>query len=96
MTLETLVAIFAVFSIADVTETYFFPRLGLKEGNPWLAKLMSQDGFDSLFFVKYVVFLGVFVAAGQGWVGSSALYAAVSIQLAVVLYNAYKMMKGGK
>ena len=89
--MKYLVAIFAALMVIDLVQTYFFPRYGLREGNPLLAKLMGQDGFDELFFAKYIVFLAVFAAAGQGWIGSGTLYAAIALQGAVVAWNAYKM-----
>lgn len=93
MTLQTLVVIFGVLSALDVVQTYYFPRFGLKEGNPWLAKLMSQEGFDVLFLVKYAVFAGVLIASAQEWIGRTELYVAIGLQTGVVAWNAHKMLR---
>lgn len=91
--MKTLIIIFAALMVLDIVQTYFFQRFGLKEGNPLLAKLMSQHGFDELFFAKYIVFLAVFAAAGQGWIPIWAMWVAIGLQLAVVAWNAYKMLR---
>lgn len=89
-----LVALFALLMVLDIVQTYFFPRFRFREGNPVLAKLMSQYGFDELFLAKYIVFFAVFVAAGQGWIGAPGLYGAIALQAAVLVWNAYKMVQG--
>lgn len=92
--IQFLVALFGVLMALDVVQTYFFPRFGLKEGNPWLAKLMAQEGFDALVFAKYVVFLAVFAAAGQGWVPIVGMWIVITLQAIVIGWNAYKMIGG--
>ena len=92
--MKLLVAIFAGLMILDLVQTYFFPKYGLKEGNPFMAKLLTQYGFDELVFAKYVVFLMVFALAGSGVLGPPALWTVIGIQSSVVLWNAWKMSKG--
>jgi membrane-bound metal-dependent hydrolase YbcI (DUF457 family) len=91
---QPLVGIFAALTAADIVQTYFFPRFGLKEGNRWIAKLMSQYGFDEVFLVKYVIFFGFFVAAGQGWIPPQGMWLAIGLQAAVLVWNAVKMIQG--
>jgi hypothetical protein len=93
LTVAVLAAIFAALMVADIVQTYFFPRYGLKEGNPIIAKLMGQYGFDEVFFVKYVVFLGVFVAAGQGWIPAHGMWIAIGLQAAVLAWNGWNMWR---
>ena len=91
--IQILVTVFGVLMALDVVQTYYVPRFGLKEGNPWMAKLLAQEGFDGLVLAKYIVFFAVVVAAGQGWASSTFLYVIVSFQLGVVCWNAYKMLR---
>ena len=91
--IELLVAAFALLSIADVVETYFFPRFGLREGNSRMARLISLHGFDGLFAAKYVVFAGILIAAAEGWAGPVELGVAVAMQLGIVTWNAVLMWR---
>jgi hypothetical protein len=90
---EILLAVFALLSVADIWTTYLFPRYGLREGNPILARLMGQHGFDELYLAKYVVFVGVLVAAHQGWAPLWLIGAACVAQGVVVAWNLYHIWR---
>ena len=94
--IKVLVFAFAALMALDAVQTYFFPRFGLREGNAWLAKLLSQEGIDELFFVKYIVFFMVLAGAGEGVLPLWALFLILAMQGGVVIWNFYKMLSNRK
>jgi hypothetical protein len=90
---QELLALFALLTLADIGTTYLFPRYGITEANSWLASLMGRNGFDELYLVKWIVFLGVFVAAGQGVIGWIEMSVACAVQGGVVAWNGYQIWR---
>ena len=89
--MHALLAIFAVLTIADLWQTRQFPKLGIHEANPVLARLMGRYGFDELILVKYCVLGGLLIASAEGLIGLPALIVACVLQAGVVGWNAYVM-----
>ena len=86
-----LLGLFALLTVADVVQTYRFPRLGIHEDNPRLARLMGRYVFDELILVKYCVLGALLIASVEGLIGLPALLVAVVLQGGVVGWNAYVM-----
>lgn len=90
---QIFLALFAVLSFLDIASTAAFPRYGITEANGWLRRLVSLHGFDELYFVKWVVFLGVFALAGEGLFAPVVLAVGCALQAMIVAWNVYQIAR---
>jgi hypothetical protein len=88
-----LLATFAILSALDLYTTSQFPRYGIIEANDRLRRLVSLHGFDELYFVKWVVFLGVFALTGEGLFTPVTLAVGCVAQGLIVLWNGYQIAR---